>query len=251
MGTVLIGTSGWSYGSWKGDFYPTGLPSRRFLEFYAERFGTTEVNSTFYRVPLTSTFETWSAQVPENFVFTLKATRLITHVGRLADIDEAWAMLVRHAAVLGRHLGPILLQFPPSFRCDPPALARFLRHARRPAPRGARLRLALEFRHASWFNEDIYALLRRWGAALCIADSPQYPRHDVVTADFVYIRFHGRTKLFASNYSNPELADEAVGIRRYLRHGLDVYAYFNNDAQGHAVRNAATLRRMVQRPEGR
>lgn len=249
MARLFIGTSGWTYSSWKGAFYPDDLPSRRYLEFYARVFGTTEVNYSFYRLPRPSTYEKWAAQVPDDFVFALKASRFITHVKRLVDVEEAWEAFVRNGLALGPHLGPILLQFPPSLRCDRKALANFLRVAQRPAAKSRPLRLAFEFRHESWFTEAIYALLRRHRAALCIADSPRYPRRDEATAEFVYIRFHGRTELFASKYTDEELAEEARRIRRYVRDGLDVYAYFNNDASGHAVANAKTLGRLLRSDE--
>lgn len=245
MARLLVGTSGWTYASWRGPFYPRSLPSRLYLEFYAKEFSTTEVNYSFYHLPRPSTYEKWASQVPDHFVFALKASRFITHVKRLVDVEEAWATFVQNALVLGPHLGPILLQFPPSFRCNRRTLTGFLRVAQRAAPASHPLRLTFEFRHDSWFGEEIYALLRQHDAALCIADSPGYPRHDRVTADFVYVRFHGRTELFASEYTEQELTEEATRIRRYLRDGLDVYVYFNNDALGHAVQNAKALTSLV------
>ncbi|MCP9439985.1 MAG: DUF72 domain-containing protein [Nitrospira sp.] len=249
MARLFVGTSGWTYSSWKGTFYPDDLPSRQFLPFYARVFDTTEVNYSFYHLPRPSTYQTWAAQVPDEFVFALKASRFLTHVKRLVDVEEAWATFVRNGLALGPHLGPILLQFPPSLRCDQKLLAKFLKIAQRPAPTSHPLRLAFEFRHESWFTEAISALLREHHAALCIADSPRYPRRDEATAEFVYIRFHGRTELFASKYTDQELAEEAGRIRRYMRDGLDVYAYFNNDASGHAVANAMTLGRLLRGTE--
>jgi uncharacterized protein YecE (DUF72 family) len=245
MARLLIGTSGWTYASWSGTFYPPSLPSRQYLEFYAKEFCTTEVNYSFYHLPRSSTYEKWVSQVPDDFVFALKASRFITHVKRLVAAEEAWATFVQHALALGSHLGPVLLQFPPSFRCNRTTLADFLRFAQRAALASHPLRLAFEFRHDSWFGKEIYALLRQHDAALCIADSPRYPRHDRVTANFVYLRFHGRTELFASRYTEKELAEEAKEIKRYLRDGLDVYVYFNNDALGHAVQNAKALTCLV------
>jgi uncharacterized protein YecE (DUF72 family) len=248
MARLFIGTSGWTYSSWKGTFYPEALPSRDYLEFYSREFESTEVNYSFYHLPRPSTYEKWAAQVPDTFIFALKASRFITHVKRLVDVEEPWTTFVQNALAVGAHLGPILLQFPPSFRCDRPKLAAFLRSAQRAAPKSRPIRLVFEFRHESWFSEQTYALLRRHNAALCIADSPRYPRRDVVTADFVYLRFHGRTDLFASKYTDSELAEEAKQIRRYFRDGLDVYVYFNNDAFGHAVANARTLNHLLRKP---
>ena len=245
MARLLVGTSGWSYSSWKGVFYPEDLPSQRYLAFYSGEFPTTEINYSFYHLPKPETYAKWTAQVPDGFVFAVKASRFITHVKRLADVEEAWTRFFENALALGSHFGPILLQFPPSFRCDRKRLAGFLRSVQNHASKSRLLRLAFEFRHDSWFTEEIYKLLRQHKAALCIADSPRYPRRDRVTTDFVYIRFHGRTELFASKYSEGELSEEAKLIRRYLRDGLDVYVYFNNDALGHAVDNAKFLTNLV------
>ena len=245
MARLLIGTSGWTYSSWKGVFYPSDLPSRHYLEFYAREFPSTEVNYSFYHLPRPSTYEKWAAQVPDEFIFALKASRFITHIKRLVDVEEAWATFVQNALVLGSHLGPILLQFPPSFRCDRRKLAAFLGSAQRPVPNSRPVCLAFEFRHESWFSEETYTLLRKHNAALCIADSPRYPQKDVLTADFVYLRFHGRTDLFASKYTDTELAEEARLIRQYLRDRRDVYVYFNDDAFGHAIANARTLNHLV------
>jgi uncharacterized protein YecE (DUF72 family) len=251
MPRLLIGTSGWTYSSWKGPFYPEDLPSRRYLEFYAGEFDSTEVNYSFYHLPRLSTYEKWVAQVPEQFIFSLKSSRFITHVKRLADVEEAWASFVRNALTLGSHLGPVLLQFPPSFRYDWKRLEAFLRISQRPVSNSHPVKLAFEFRHDSWFTEDIFSLLQQHNAALCIADSPRYPRRDKVTADFVYMRFHGRRELFASNYTVAELAEEARQIWWYLCDRRDIYVYFNNDAEGHAVENARTLRRLVARQGSR
>lgn len=245
MGRVFIGTSGWSYRSWRGDFYPPGVSSRGFLGFYASRFDTAEINCSFYHVPPPQTYQKWAAEVPRHFVFSVKASRMITHVRQLSDVRTTWGTFVHHARMLGCHLGPILLQFPESFRVDLPRLSRFLHQTQTHVWNSPRLRLAFEFRHGSWFTDEVYALLRRHDVALCIADSTRYPRRDVVTAHFAYLRFHGRDELFASSYADEALTAEARGIRQHLRRGLDVYVYFNNDANGHAVRNAETLRHMI------
>lgn len=246
MARVLIGTSGWSYPGWRGAFYPKDLPAGRYLAYYAGEFATCEVNYSFYHLPKPETYAKWAAQVPEGFLFAVKASRLITHTKRLEHVEEPWRVFVANAAALVSHLGPILLQFPESFRCDLARLDAFLEMARRVASKRRRFRLACEFRHESWFAEPVYRLLARHGAALCIADSPRYPRRDVVTADFTYFRFHGRTKLFASCYSDAELAGEAVKIAAHLRDGRDAFIYFNNDAGGCAVQNARTLRSFVE-----
>jgi uncharacterized protein YecE (DUF72 family) len=246
MAQVFIGTSGWAYPSWKGVFYPKDLPSARFLEFYRNQFPTTEVNYSFYHLPRPSTYEKWAAQVPEGFVFAVKASRFITHTKRLKCVEEPWRIFLQNAQSLGSRLGPILFQFPPSFRHDYVLLDEFVTMARTVARGADRLRLVFEFRHASWFVDEVYRLLGRHGAAFCIADSPQYPHCEVITTNFVYFRFHGRIRLFASNYTRADLAEEAKKIRRILHEGHDVYAYFNNDAEGFAVANSQMLTAMIR-----
>lgn len=246
MARVLVGTSGWTYASWRKTFYPEALPSQRYLEFYAQQFPTTEVNYTFYHLPKPETYRKWASQVPDTFLFAIKASRLITHTNRLSDVEEPWSAFVERARALGPRLGPILLQFPPAFRCQLDRLIGFLDLATSQSGGALAPQLAFEFRHESWFADQVYRVLERHNAALCIADSPRYPRRDVLTASFTYLRFHGRMQLFASSYSEAELAEEARKINRYLKDGVEVFVYFNNDARGHAVRNARTLRSLLE-----
>jgi uncharacterized protein YecE (DUF72 family) len=246
MTQVFIGTSGWAYPNWKSTFYPKDLPSARFLEYYAKRFSTAEINYSFYHLPKAATYEKWVSQVRTGFIFSVKASRLITHTKRLRGVKEPWRVFLQNAQSLGPCLGPILFQFPASFRCDHARLGKFLKMARTVGPGTDRLRLVFEFRHESWFVDEVYRQLSCHGAALCIADSCKYPRREVMTADFVYFRFHGRTQLFTSNYTRAELAEEAKNMRRFLREGRDVYAYFNNDAKGYAISNARKLTDMMR-----
>lgn len=251
MPHLYIGTSGWVYGSWKGPFYPDTLPGRRYLAHYAQEFETTEINSSFYHLPRSTTFTQWGEQVPETFVFAVKASRFLTHIKRLLDPEEPWQRFIDSAVNLGRHLGPILLQFPPSFKINASRLEAFFRVAHTVTPQLApltqvsQLRLVCEFRHESWFHPVIYRLLKQYQVAWCIADGAKYRRKDLVTADFAYLRYHGRSQMFASNYSKAVLLKEARLIQRYLRDGLDVFVYFNNDANANAVRNARLLKRVL------
>jgi len=249
VSNILIGTSGWTYPGWKGKFYPRDLPGRAFLEYYARQFPTAEVNYSFYHLPRVETYEKWAAQVTEGFVFAVKASRFITHIKRLKEVDDAWRLFVENARALAEHWGPILLQFPPSLKCDAELLANFLKMALKGEKRTkkGRLRLAFEFRHETWFTDEIYELMKHDNAALCIADSPDYPRRDLVTADFAYFRYHGREQLFASNYSDAELKKEARLISEIADQGTDVYAYFNNDALGYATSNALHLMKCCQK----
>jgi len=187
--------------------------------------------------------------VPEGFIFSVKASRFMTHIKRLLEIEGLWREFLQNARSLGPYLGPILFQFPASFRCDHARLANFLKISRAVVPTTEHLRLVFEFRHESWFTSEVYELLRCHGAALCIADSSRYPRREVITSDFMYFRFHGRVRLFASNYTRVELAEEAKKMRRLLKQGHDVYAYFNNDAKGYAIANARKLTEMMKGSE--
>lgn len=244
MARVYVGTSGWNYPSWPGVFYPEKLPGRAWLEFYAREFPTVEVNYSFYRLPDPKTFARWVEQVPKDFTFSVKASRFISHIKRLQGVTSAWRTFVSRVTTLGPQLGPVLVQLPPHFPKDTARLARFLKLAAPSLPR-----LVCEFRNESWMTEDVYAVLKRYNTALCIADSVRYHRADVITADFTYIRFHGRSKMFASNYTKAELLKEARKIRRHVEEGLDVYVYFNNDAKGYAVKNARTLIGLLGEPE--
>lgn len=242
---VHIGLSGWNYAHWRnGVFYPPRLPAARWLEFYAERFDTVEVNSTFYRLPRADAVARWLEQTPEGFLFSVKASRYLTHVKRLRDLGPGLErFLERIDPLLGSpKLGPLLWQLPPTFRRDDDRLAAAL--ARLPRE----LRHCFEFRDPSWFVEDTYALLREHGVALAIGDRPQvnaFPAHEP-TADWTYVRFHSGTRGRRGNYSESELRAWAARLREWSR-TRDVFAYFNNDWEGFAPRNAARLRQLLAR----
>lgn len=240
-GRVRIGTSGYQYDDWRGVLYPRDLPKRQWLGYYAERFDTVEINNTFYKLPEATTFAHWAAQVPRGFCFSLKLSRYATHMKKLEDPEQPIELFLERSKPLGRTRGPILVQLPPRFRANPARLDAFLRAAPR------RLRWAVEVRDPSWLASEVYAVLERHGAALCIHDLiERHPR--VVTADFVYQRFHGED--YGGSYSPQALSAEATRIADFARQGLDVYVYFNNDRGGHAVDNAMDLRRYVERRLG-
>jgi uncharacterized protein YecE (DUF72 family) len=243
MARLVIGISGWSYSNWRGSFYPLTLPSRRYLEFYAQHFSTTELNSSFYHLPPPQTYQQWIEQVPPHFIFAVKANRLLTHSRQVQNAEETWCRILPSTRALGSHLGPLLFQFPPSLQVDAQRLADLLQLVRSSAKD---IRVVCEFRHASWFTEEVYRVLRRHGVALCQADSARYPRYDILTTDFLYYRLHGRPVLFTSSYSEAALAQEAQAITHHLQKGRDVYVYFNNTKHGHAVENARTLLALVQ-----
>lgn len=236
-GHLRIGTSGWQYDHWRERFYPEGLRKARWFEHYASVFDTVEVNSTFYRMMKETVFDKWRKQAPEGFSYVLKYSRYGTHVKRLADPAEHVAPFVERARRLEEHLGAILVQLPPHWNVDTGRLGAFLDAA------PADLRWALEFRDASWLCDRVYGLLRSRNAALCIHDIIRdHPR--VLTADWVYLRFHGGGR--RGDYTESELASTAAAVREYLSDGLDVYAYFNNDLNAYAVNNARCLRSLLE-----
>jgi uncharacterized protein YecE (DUF72 family) len=241
---VHIGTSGWNYKHWRGLFYPTDVPIKHWLKFYALHFDSAEVNYSFYRLPKAATYKKWISEVPDDFVFTLKCSRLISHAKRLGNLGDLWENFLNNAMALEENLGPILFQLPEKFECDEERLKEFLPYARSISEPAAKIRMTIEFRHQSWLRKSIFKLLEKHNVALCIADSAQFPRSDELTADFSYMRFHGPKRLFASSYSHRQLAEEAARIDSLHAQGIDVYAYFNNDGFGYAVENAKRLQRL-------
>jgi uncharacterized protein YecE (DUF72 family) len=238
-----VGLSGWNYPHWRdGVFYPSRLSASRWLEFYAERFDTVEVNSTFYRLPSTEAVARWLEQSPAGFLFAVKASRYLTHVKRLRDLGPGLErFLERIEPLLGSpKLGPLLWQLPPTFHRDHERLADALIRLPR------ELRHCIEFRHPSWFVQETYALLREHGVALAIGDRPQvndFQSHEL-TADWTYVRFHAGTRGRRGNYSDSELREWAALLAEWSR-TREVFAYFNNDWEGFAPRNAARLRRLL------
>jgi uncharacterized protein YecE (DUF72 family) len=240
--TLQIGCSGWNYNHWRdGVFYPPRLPTRRWLEFYAQHFDTVEVNATFYRLPRPSAVANWVEQSPPDFCFAVKSSRYLTHIKRLRDegagIRRFYACI--DALVRSPKLGPVLWQLPESFRRDDERLAGALERL----PPG---RHCFEFRHASWFVPEVYELLRARGVALVIGDHPQRPfqTHEL-TADWTFVRFHSGKRGRAGNYSERELREWAARIGEWRARELDIYAYFNNDWLGFAPRNALRLKELL------
>lgn len=234
-GQVRIGASGFSYEHWDGIFYPPNLPKARRLEHYSSEFDTVELNNTFYRLPNEATFDSWNRRAPNGFLFALKLSRYITHVKLLSDVEESVEVFLRRAERLGQHLGPILIQLPPRLHFDIPRLESFLQLCTRD------LRWAVEFRHPSWLSQEAFEMLRHHRVALCIHDLlEQHPWE--ITAPFVYVRYHGPSGHYSGDYPPQHLRTDATHLAQLSARGLDVYAYFNNDAQGHAVKNARMLK---------
>jgi len=244
-GKAIVGTSGYSYKHWwDGVFYPSDVPQRRWLEYYAQYFETVELNVTFYRLPKKATFEGWHKRTSPNFTFVVKGSRFITHVKRLKDCEEPLNIFFESARELKKKMGVILWQLPPNLHVDIRKLEDFSSLLVR-IPVSKKTRHVFEFRHKSWFCQEIYGLLKKHNFSLCIAHSDRWPCIEEITADFIYLRFHGGQILYGSDYSDEELSEWAIKGRRWLAQGKDVYAYFNNDAYGFAVKNALTFRDLL------
>jgi len=250
-GKVYIGTSGWVYSHWDGIFYPKDLPSKDKLRYFSEHFKTAEINYSFYHLPWPNTCQKWYSETPEDFLFAVKTSRLITHIKRLKGVKAAWKIFLNNVLNLKEKLGPVLFQFPPSFKFKKEnidRLEKFLELITKSGPvshNPCSMRYAFELRDKSWCNKKIYNLLKKYKAAWVIADSPDYPRVDEITADFVYVRMHGSKVLFTSNYTKKELQDLAKKIKDWQMQGFNVYVYFNNDAMGYAVENAKILKQLI------
>ena len=239
MAYYLIGTSGWYYDDWRRRFYPQEIKKSAWLEFYSRHFATVELNNTFYRLPSETAFINWYNATPDDFIFALKASRFITHIKKLKDTREAVNNFMSRAALLKEKLGPVLYQLPPARYRDDGLLEAFLTNL----PPG--YRHVLEFRHESWLADEVYDILRRYRAGICVFDMPDLTCPPLATADFAYIRFHGKDSLYASSYSDEELANWVTRIGE-LAQSLDtVYIYFNNDVQGFALKNAETIRNLI------
>jgi uncharacterized protein YecE (DUF72 family) len=216
---VRVGTSGYSYKEWKGPFYPKELAPARFLGFYASRLATVEINNTFYRMPTDKLVEGWAAEAPEGFTFAVKAPQRITHIARLKNAGDSVAMFVRTVRGLGPRLGPLLFQLPPFLRKDAALLKAFLELAAlrdAPAPR-----VAFEFRHESWFDDEVFATLKEHGVALCVAEGESLQAPLVATADWGYVR------LRRDEYADDLLTDWAKKIR--AQPWADAYVYIKHD----------------------
>jgi uncharacterized protein YecE (DUF72 family) len=224
---VLTGTSGFSYKEWKGSFYPEDLPAEEMLRFYAARLPAVEVNNTFYRMPKAELLSGWAEQVPDGFRFVLKASQRITHFKRLKDVGEEVGYFLRIAATLGDRLGPVLFQLPPNLKKDLPRLRDFL------SLLPAATRAAVEFRHASWFEDDVYDALRAQGAALCIAEDEELATPPVATAGWGYLR------LRRPDYGEAEVAAWADRVRAQAWD--EAYVFFKHEDAGIGPRLAARM----------
>jgi uncharacterized protein YecE (DUF72 family) len=241
-GRVNIGTSGWNYDSWRDSFYE-GRPRTQWLSYCAQRFSSLEANATFYRLQSLETFRRWRNATPPGFRFAIKANRYLTHNKKLADPLPAIGLERSRASGLGDKLAAVLWQLPHNFHCNLPRLEAFSRALRY----WRRVRHTVEFRHPSWFNDEVAACLEDYGIAVCQSDAADWPMWEAVTTDLVYVRLHGHELTYASGYSEAALLNWARKLLRWTGEGRDVHVYFDNDAFGHAPANALRLIALVLR----
>jgi uncharacterized protein YecE (DUF72 family) len=238
-GKIHIGTSGWHYDHWKGPFYPEDMKAEDFLRFYAERFHTVEINNSFYRLPEEKTFSGWNKSVPEGFIFSVKASRYITHMKKLKDPKEPVARFMKNANALGDKLGPVLFQLPPKWSANAERLRSFLEIL--PDDQ----RYAFEFRDTTWFTHSVYELLAEFGAAFCIYELEGLISPKEVTAGFVYVRLHGPGGKYQGQYDARTLSGWAGAFFAWASKGKDIYCYFDNDQAGYAAQDALKLQEMT------
>ncbi len=223
-GTLRVGTSGYAYKPWKGSFYPPKLPDREMLNFYAQHFPTVEINNTFYRMPTEKLLTGWAAAVPDTFQFVLKMNQQVTHLQRLRGVEASVKRFLEASSLLANEgrLGPLLVQLPPNFKADLPLLDDFL------ALRPPAFRFAVAFRHPTWYADETYDVLRRRGAALCLAETDEDTPPDVLTAGFVYVR------LRREDYTPRQLQAWKKRFEEWVGQGLDVYAFVKHEDAGKA-----------------
>jgi len=235
-----VGTSGWSYEHWDEVFY-LGTPASKRLSFYAEHFSAVEINSTFYHLTSEKTVKNWAQATPKEFIFAVKASRYITHTKRLKDPQITVRNFLKSITLLKRKLGPILFQLPPSFKLNYDRLKEFIEHL----PKDHLY--TFEFRHPSWYTDEIYQLLHEYNIALCITDLEGTLSPIEVTSQFVYIRLHGPKKAYRGSYSAQALKQWMKRIEDWNGQKKAVYLFFDNDEKGDAIQDAKRLKRLLEK----
>jgi uncharacterized protein YecE (DUF72 family) len=239
MGALHIGTSGWHYKHWLGNFYPSGTTPAGFLAFYVQHFDTVEINNSFYKLPSTETLTDWVHTVPEEFIFAVKASRFITHMKKLKEPQQSMALFLDRIGVLGEKLGPVLFQLPPAWHFNSERFASFLQAL------PTTYRYAFEFRDPSWYTDQAYQLLQQFNCAFCIYDFAYHQSPIIITTNFVYIRLHGPENKYDGSYSDQVLEEWASRCDLWLSQGKQVYVYFDNDIHSYAPVDAFRLQQML------
>ncbi|MEB3827409.1 DUF72 domain-containing protein [Phormidium sp. CCY1219] len=236
---IHIGTSGWHYAHWRSAFYPEDIAKRDWLNFYADRLPTVEINNSFYKLPSPETLREWRDTVPKEFVFAVKGSRYITHQKNLKDPEQTLEKFMDRVQVIEEKLGVILFQLPPHWHYNGERLRNFIERLPQ------QYRYGFEFRDRSWFNEEVYTLLSECGMAFCIYELAGERSPKTVTADFVYLRLHGPDGAYRGEYDTNSLCQWAEEFANWTKQGKEVYCYFDNDEAGYAARNAIALQDIV------
>jgi uncharacterized protein YecE (DUF72 family) len=236
---IHIGTSGWHYAHWRGPFYPESMAARDMLAFYGGRFRTVEINNSFYQLPKTETLEQWRADSPDGFIFSVKASRYITHMKKLKDPVATLPQLLERVRLLREKLGPVLFQLPPGWKFDEKRFDAFV------AALPAKYRYTFEFRDASWLNDRAYEILKQNDIAFCIYELAGFTSPKEVTAGFIYVRLHGPGNAYQGDYERETLAGWAESFLEWAGRGKEIFCYFDNDQAGYAALNAMKLRQMI------
>ncbi|MCE6987820.1 DUF72 domain-containing protein [Dyadobacter sp. CY323] len=243
-GKIHIGTSGWSYKHWRDIFYPAEVKPADYLSYYADRFKVSELNTSFYRLPLKSTVTKWITMVPEGFLFCPKMSRYLSHLKKLHDPEEPLQRFFDIFDPIEKHLGPILVQLPASLRFNPEIIEHLYQVF---SEKYASYRFAMEVRHDSWFSEESLSLMKKHKVTLVFAQSERFPYLEEVTAKDIFFRFHGPTDLYSSSYPDSALEEYARKFFDWSNEGHTIWAFFNNDVNGHAFRNAAKLQEYIDK----
>ncbi|HEY3875649.1 MAG TPA: DUF72 domain-containing protein [Candidatus Kapabacteria bacterium] len=236
---IHIGTSGWQYRHWSGKFYPEKTSPAKMFEQYIKHFDTVELNNSFYHLPPHERFEGWKKKSPPRFRFAVKGSKFITHNKKLHEAEEPLELFIENAKGLGRKLGPILFQTPPSWKINLERLESFLKLLPK------RLRFTFEFRNPTWMTEEVFEMLKQYNAAFCIYELDRFEAPHIVTADTIYIRLHGPDGKYRGSYSNNQLRNWAEEIKEWSNTAKHIYVYFDNDQEANAPKNALTLKSML------
>lgn len=237
---LKIGTSGWHYNDWQGRFYPEDLKKKDWLKYFSKEFDTVEINNTFYQLPKLETVKNWYKTVEDNFEFTVKASRYITHIKKLKDPEQTLQKFFDIIEPLKEKLGTILYQLPPNQKIDLEKMEHFLQNIPR------KNRSVFEFRNDSWYEDSLYELLSKYNCGFCIHDMPENSSPRIITSDILYVRFHGPSGKYRGDYPDKLMKDWAEWIAGKSSSSNEIYCYFNNDLKGFAVKNAKTLRNFIK-----
>jgi uncharacterized protein YecE (DUF72 family) len=238
---INIGTSGWNYKHWRGWFYPEDLPQKQWLNFYIKKFKTVELNNSFYRLPTKEVFQKWKASVPGDFIFSVKGSRYLTHMKKLNDPEDSLKDFIANVKGLGNKSGPVLFQLPPGWALNIERFTAFLKALPK------KFKFTFEFRNSSWWNDEVYSLLKKYNAAFCIFELGGVLSPKEVTADFIYIRLHGPGGKYQGDYSSTVLSGWSDFFKSCRNQAEEIFCYFDNDQNAYAAKNALELIQIVKK----